>query len=286
MLTVANANNCVPGGLSRLIHIMAIAVPQDKLNNLQTECKEFVKKQARSMVELSALLGRMNQTARIGIWEAPLYYRALQRLYIAALNKERSLYQIQDSPYSLDKRRIQRIGVVVIEPTNTVLQNDINTPAIRYDHIDRCLQERLGCKLSGSEYRGSVAERRGQSWYQCLELKACSQSCDSSICQEHIITSTPHPTPHGQLDSSILHKQTTRDTITVASITGARNMDILPFTLDLGDSKTCCSCYQRRRGFCIKERHRPNRVDTGKRYLPEDNTTILCTGSRPVFHRE
>ena len=153
MLTVANANNCVPGGLSRLIHIMAIAVPQDKLNNLQTECKEFVKKQARSMVELSALLGRMNQTARIGIWEAPLYYRALQRLYIAALNKE----------YSLDKRRIQRIGVVVIEPTNTVLQNDINTPAIRYDHIDRCLQERLGCKLSGSEYRGSVAERRGQS---------------------------------------------------------------------------------------------------------------------------
>ena len=142
---------------------MTIAVPQDKLNNLQTECKEFVKRQASSMLILSALLGRMNQTARIGIWEAPLYYRALQRLYIAALNKERSLYQIQDSPYSLDKRSIQRIGVVVIEPTNTVLQNDINTPAIRYDHIDRCLQERLGCKLSGSEYRGSVAERRGQS---------------------------------------------------------------------------------------------------------------------------
>ena len=164
-----------------------------------------MKKQARSMVELSALLGRMNQTARIGIWEAPLYYRALQRLYIAALNKERSLYQIQDSPYSLDKRSIQRIGVVVIEPTNTVLQNDINTPAIRYDHIDRCLQVRLGCKLSRPEYRGSVAETRGQSSYQCVGTEG-SQSCNSSICQEHIITSMPHPTPHGQLDSSILHK--------------------------------------------------------------------------------
>ena len=52
-----------------------------------TECKEFVKRQASSMVELSAFLGRMNQTARIGIWKAPLYYRALQQLYIAALHK-------------------------------------------------------------------------------------------------------------------------------------------------------------------------------------------------------
>ena len=66
---------------------MTIAVPQDKLNNLQTECKEFVKRQASSMLILSALLGRMNQTSRIEIWEAPLYYWALQRLYIAALHK-------------------------------------------------------------------------------------------------------------------------------------------------------------------------------------------------------
>ena len=198
--------------------------------------------------------------------------------------QKRSLYQIQDSPNPLDKRSIQRIGVVVTEPTNTAQPNDINTRAIRYEDIDRCLQEGWGASfLHGTEYRGS--ERRGQSSYQCVGTEG-SQSLNSSICQEYSITSTSHPTPHGQLDSSILHKQTTRDTITVASITGARNMDILPFTLDLGDSKTCCSCYQRRRGFCIKERHRPNRVDTGKRYLPEDNTTILCTGSRPVFHRE
>lgn len=46
---------------------MTIAVPQDKLHNLQTECKEMKKKQSCSMVELSALLGRLNQTARIGI---------------------------------------------------------------------------------------------------------------------------------------------------------------------------------------------------------------------------
>ena len=39
------------------------------------------------MLELSALLGRINQTARIGIWEAPLHYRSLQRLYISAFHK-------------------------------------------------------------------------------------------------------------------------------------------------------------------------------------------------------
>ena len=130
--------------------------------------------------------------------------------------QKRSLYQIQDSPNPLDKRSIQRIGVVVTEPTNTAQPNDINTRASRYEDIDRCLQEGWGASfLHGTEYRGS--ERRGQSSYQCVGTEG-SQSLNSSICQEYSITSTSHPTPHGQLDSSILFKQTRTRSSSLASL--------------------------------------------------------------------
>ena len=39
------------------------------------------------MLEFSAVLCRMNQTARIEIGQAPLHYRAIQRMFIAALRR-------------------------------------------------------------------------------------------------------------------------------------------------------------------------------------------------------
>lgn len=92
---IINLEKCSPSPTQAIVFLgasldskkMTIAVPHDKLHSLQTECRDIQKRQGCSMVELSALLGRMNQTARIGIWKAPLYYRALQRLYIAALHK-------------------------------------------------------------------------------------------------------------------------------------------------------------------------------------------------------
>ena len=67
---------------------MTIAVPLEKLRLIQSECKEILTRGWCSMLELSALLGRMNQTARIGIWEAPLHCRALQRMFIAAIHRK------------------------------------------------------------------------------------------------------------------------------------------------------------------------------------------------------
>jgi hypothetical protein len=67
---------------------MTIAVPLEKLCLIQSECKEILTRGWCSMLELSALLGRMNQTARIGIWEAPLHCRALQRMFIAAIHRK------------------------------------------------------------------------------------------------------------------------------------------------------------------------------------------------------
>ena len=48
-----------------------------KIIGVQTRTQEILTRGWCSMLELSALLGRLNQTARIGIWEAPLHYTEL-----------------------------------------------------------------------------------------------------------------------------------------------------------------------------------------------------------------
>ncbi len=66
---------------------LTIAVPMKKLQDLQRESANVAKKEACSMHELASMIGRMNQMARIGIHQAPLHYRALQRAYIGCLHK-------------------------------------------------------------------------------------------------------------------------------------------------------------------------------------------------------
>ena len=52
---------------------MTIAVPTEKLHNLQQKCAEVDKKKGCSMQELAAIIGRMNQMARTGIHPAPIF---------------------------------------------------------------------------------------------------------------------------------------------------------------------------------------------------------------------
>lgn len=68
-------------------HQMSLAVPREKLQDLQHECARARTKKCCSMQELSAMIGRMNHMARIGIHSAPLHYRALQRAYINCLHR-------------------------------------------------------------------------------------------------------------------------------------------------------------------------------------------------------
>ena len=93
---VIKLEKCSPSPMQAIIFLgaqlnsldLTIAVPQEKLCHIQSECKEILTRGWCSMLQLSALLGRMNQTARIGIWEAPLHYRALQRIFIAGLHRK------------------------------------------------------------------------------------------------------------------------------------------------------------------------------------------------------
>ena len=65
---------------------MTIAVPMEKVQNLQIESAKALRNRSCSMHQSAAMIGRINQMSRIGIQQAPLHYRALQRAYIRCLH--------------------------------------------------------------------------------------------------------------------------------------------------------------------------------------------------------
>jgi hypothetical protein len=70
---------------------MTQAVPNDKLQKLQIECKNAIQNLWLTLKELSALLGRMNHCSQVGLAQGPLHYRALQRHYINSVHQNKRL---------------------------------------------------------------------------------------------------------------------------------------------------------------------------------------------------
>jgi hypothetical protein len=75
---------------------MIMAVPNDKIISLQTECRKLMREKKCLMKELATVLGRMSHMARIGIWEAPLHYRKTQNQFIAMLHEEARYSEIKN----------------------------------------------------------------------------------------------------------------------------------------------------------------------------------------------
>ena len=70
---------------------MAQAVPNDKLQKLQIECKNAIQNLWLTLKELWALLGRMNHCSQVGLAQGPLHYRALQRQHINSIHQNKRL---------------------------------------------------------------------------------------------------------------------------------------------------------------------------------------------------
>ena len=258
---------------------LTIAVPQEKLCRIQSECKEILTRGWCSMLELSALLGRMNQTARIGIWEAPLHYRAVQRMFIAAPAQERSLHTIKAVPDSPNEGSILRTQMVVFRETESNQPDGVEPPGNRRKNIDGRLQERLGGKLSGPKDGGSVAEGRGRT-HQCIRTES-RLPCYPGICQRHH-ESTPYSGAYGQLYGGVIHKQTRGDTFTNSGVIGVRDMEILHLSADMDYSETCSRGDQHRCKFCVEELQRSNGMDTQQDGIPENNQKVLYARSGPI----
>lgn len=126
----------------------------------------------------------------------------------------------------------------------------------------------------GASYLGQKTGGRWQQEKAKAHINVFGNESNSSLCQEHFITSIPHLGPDGQLHCCVLHKQTRGNTITVPRITCFRDMDIRHLTSEMAYRGACSRCLQHRSGFCLKELQQSNGVDTGQGHFPEHNESI------------
>ena len=116
----------------------------------------MLESQSTSLGELSSLLGRMSQSARTGLWVAPLYYRALQRQQALLLHRFgwRPRCQISLSQPSLGDLRWWV------------------SSSVRPFHQDRCILTGLGCTLQWHDNRGTLELEGGRTTHQLFGTQA------------------------------------------------------------------------------------------------------------------
>ena len=116
---------------------MLQAVPSEKLHNIQVECRKAYQNRYMLMTELSALLGRMIHCTQMGLAQAPLHYRALQRqLQLPEQNED-----------FLIKGLINRPPMVDLTSNKSIQQHSINPTSIRYGHIHGCFHQGMGSPM-------------------------------------------------------------------------------------------------------------------------------------------
>ena len=125
-----------------------------------------------SMLELSALLGRMNQTARIGIWEAPLHYRALQRMFIAALHKKGHFTRSKMFQIPLTKEATSELKWWSSEKLNHINRMALNPPAIDMIVSTDASKKGWGASFLDQRTGGQWKKEESRAHINVLELKA------------------------------------------------------------------------------------------------------------------
>ena len=88
---------------------IAVRVPMEKVQNLQVESAKALRTRSCSMHQLAAMIGRMNQTSRIGIHQALLRYRALQWAYIRCLHQWGHHTRSQPAQVPLDSQALEEL---------------------------------------------------------------------------------------------------------------------------------------------------------------------------------
>ena len=117
-------------------HLMTISLPEGKVRDLLSKCKEMTSNPSISLRELSQLIGKLNAT-RPAVTEAPLQLRGLQQNLISAqrlnlsyedplvLNKE-GLLEIQ---WWIKNLTIAKSRPIHLAPPQMIIETDASTTA-------------------------------------------------------------------------------------------------------------------------------------------------------------
>ena len=179
---------------------MTLSLPLEKVHKVQKECRHTCNMSSVTGRQLAHLIGLMTSTLP-AIQEAPLHYRALQRLKIAAVSSVQPDYS---NTVKLSSRGSSGLKLVDKLLGNHDCSSHIASLSLSHTR-DRCLNTKMGClspRIKCSNRRTMVTSRIQES-YQLVGAEGCLPS--SSIFHQQF-PPLPRPNLYGQCCSHCLHQ--------------------------------------------------------------------------------
>ena len=231
---------------------MLQAVPSERLQNIQAECRKAYQNRFMSITELSALLGRMIHCTQMGLAQAPLHYRALQRQHISILRHQKISYQSR-TKISLSKDSLTDlqwwISPQIIQFNNTPL----TLPA-----FDMVIYKDAWTQGWGAQYNGILT---GGHW---APQESRNHIKSSFFALKHGSHSTSIYRWIGQFYSSCLRQQERRNQVINAGGVSGRAMGSLPSEQHMDNSTTPSWNSECRCGLGLQSLQRTHGMDSGQ----------------------
>ena len=205
---------------------------------------------------------------------------SLQSSPALALTSCDSVWPWEQSVNPLDHASPGRPGVVGLgEPTPEWLSN--SAAPYRCYHLDRCVQEGLGCSIPGEIYWRSLVRGGGNSTHQCPGITSSNLSLKSPVVGSTASAQTC-PLAVRQHDSGGVHQQAGGPTLPCPDHSGTATLGSSPGSRSVPDSSAYSRDSEWSSRHCLQTDRKQNRVDSGQRDLPISLSEVLHTGRGPL----
>ena len=245
--------------------LMSIALPEEQILRLQSECRTMLASQTTTLGALSSLLGRMSHAARTGVWIAPLHYRALQRQQASLFHR---VGWRPNSPLPLTSSALEDLTWWLSPTLHLHNRQDISPPTFDLTVQTDASLRGWGATCNGKTTGGRWSVAEASLHINCLELKAAILALQS------FLRPLSQPPRHILLEMD--------NTAAVAYVNrrgGTHSHSLSLLALDLWS-------FLLTTGSWVTARHLPGvlnvEVDAPDGRFPRHHTTIRCPTDRPL----
>lgn len=170
---------------------MTISVPQEKMTDLQNRCLNLQKSKVCKSKDLAGTIGLMSHVARIGLWEAPLYYRKTQKQYIASVHLHGTYQKSRDKIIHLNLETLSELKWWTSHELSQHNGIPLNLPPFDLTIATDSSKKGWGAFCNGQKTGGQWEVSESRAHINVLELKAALLALRSFVrtqrkCPVHI----------------------------------------------------------------------------------------------------
>ena len=258
--------------------LISIALPEEQILRLQSECRTMLASQTTTLGALSSLLGRMSHAARTGVWIAPLHYRALQRQQASLFHR---VGWRPNSPLPLTSSALEDLTWWLSPTLHLHNRQDISPPTFDLTVQTDASLRGWGATCNGKTTGGALECCRSIAPHQLPSVEGSNFGL-TVFPEAAQPTPETHPLGNGQHCRGRIREPPRGDTLPLTVTASPGPLVVPAHDGVMGDSPSPARSSERRGGCCVAGVQCPHRVDAPDGRFPRHHTTIRCPTDRPL----